>query len=127
MLKLSVVVRAGLAGPTVGYQGRSVKHFFSTEAKISRSDFAHFEALQTRWQDNDAFGHINNSLYYGFMDDAVNNHLRGCGIGFDYKRFVVESGCRYLAPLAYPGVRRLFIYLLGRTITLCVRACRSWM
>ena len=32
--------------------------------------FKHFERRQTRWNDNDGFGHVNNAIYYQFMDDA---------------------------------------------------------
>jgi len=27
--------------------------------------------LTTRWHDNDVFGHINNTLYYNWLDTAV--------------------------------------------------------
>ena len=60
----------------------------------TRDDFAHFERLQTRWNDNDAFGHVNNVIYYFFFDDAVNNHLLDRGVGIELPRFVAESGCR---------------------------------
>lgn len=64
--------------------------------------YPHLERLQTRWNDNDGFGHVNNVLYYSFFDDAVNAHLLGHGVGYEAPRFVAESSCRYLRPLAYP-------------------------
>lgn len=67
-----------------------------------RADFFHYERLMTRWNDNDAFGHINNVIYYSFFDDAVNAQLIRCGIGASYPRFVASSSCVYFAPLAYP-------------------------
>ena len=74
--------------------------------------YPHTVQLQTRWNDNDAFGHVNNVFYYAFMDDAVNAHLIASGV--QQTRFVAESSCRYLAPLQYPqpvevgmGVTRL--------------------
>ena len=48
-----------------------------------------------------AFGHINNVLYYAYMDDAVNQHLLDRGVGYD-PRFVAASSCRYYEPLSYP-------------------------
>lgn len=72
----------------------------------ARSDYARFRALPTRWADNDIYGHINNAAYYGFFDTAVNCFLideagldihAGSVIGL-----VVETGCNYFAPLAYP-------------------------
>ena len=74
--------------------------------KRARSAYPRFRALPTRWADNDIYGHINNAAYYGFFDTAVNGFLieeagldihAGAVIGL-----VVETGCTYFAPLAYP-------------------------
>lgn len=56
--------------------------------------------------DNDVYGHINNALYYGFFDTAINQYLIAEG-GLDINAggviaFAVESQCQYLAPLAFP-------------------------
>lgn len=58
--------------------------------------------------DNDVYGHINNALYYGFFDTAINQYLIAEG-GLDINAgeviaFAVESQCQYLSPLAFPGV-----------------------
>lgn len=58
--------------------------------------------------DNDVYGHINNALYYGFFDTAINQYLIAKG-GLDINAgkviaFCVESQCQYLAPLAFPEV-----------------------
>ena len=58
--------------------------------------------------DNDVYGHINNALYYGFFDTAINQYLISEG-GLDINAgeviaFAVESQCQYLAPLAFPEV-----------------------
>lgn len=65
--------------------------------------FKHFERRQTRWNDCDGFGHVNNAIYYYFMDDAVNMHLLAHGIGADRPRFVASSSMRYLRPFAFPS------------------------
>lgn len=56
--------------------------------------------LSSRWNDNDAFGHINNAVYYSYMDTAVNCHLIENGV--TGQRFLAESSCRYLRPMKYP-------------------------
>lgn len=61
--------------------------------------YPHLERIQTRWNDHDAFGHINNVQFYQYFDDAVNAHLLRSGIGMEHKRFVAQSGCRYLRPI----------------------------
>ncbi len=70
------------------------------------ADYRHQVAITTRWSDNDAYGHINNVTYYSFIDTAVNLWLIQNGV-LDIERspaigLVVETGCRYFRPLAYP-------------------------
>jgi acyl-CoA thioester hydrolase len=71
-----------------------------------RSAYASFQAITTRWMDNDAYGHVNNVVYYSYFDTAVNRHLieagaldihQGATIGL-----VVETQCNYFSPLAFP-------------------------
>jgi acyl-CoA thioester hydrolase len=31
-----------------------------------------FRSITTRWMDNDAYGHVNNVVYYSWFDTAVN-------------------------------------------------------
>ena len=65
-------------------------------------------AIPTRWHDNDIYGHVNNVVYYGFFDTAVNNYLIQQG-GLDIQDgdivgFVVSSACDYFASIAYPDL-----------------------
>jgi len=72
----------------------------------TRADYAAFEPLDTRWADNDIYGHINNVAYYALFDTAVNRFLIEAGVldihGGQTIGLVVETGCRYYAPLAFP-------------------------
>jgi acyl-CoA thioester hydrolase len=73
---------------------------------VSRADYRHFLALQTRWADNDIYGHVNNVACYGYFDTIVNEYLIREG-GLDIHAgavigLVVETGCRYSSPLAFP-------------------------
>lgn len=72
----------------------------------SRSTFKVFRQITTRWEDNDVYGHINNAVYYSYVDTAVNAHLieqgaldihAGKSIGL-----VIENHCNFFAPLAFP-------------------------
>ncbi len=74
----------------------------------TRSDFRYFDTIDTRWSDNDVYGHVNNVAYYSFFDTVVNRllidngwlHLDGRGpIGL-----VVETRCQYYASVSYPAV-----------------------
>jgi len=64
----------------------------------------------TRWRDNDAYGHMNNVVYYEYFDSAVNRWLIDSGalaaqtdtseggvIGV-----VAETACRYFAAVGFP-------------------------
>jgi acyl-CoA thioester hydrolase len=73
---------------------------------MTRAAYKHFLALQTRWNDNDIYGHVNNVVYYGYFDTIVNGYLVGSG-ALDIHEgpvigLVVETGCRYFAPLEFP-------------------------
>lgn len=72
----------------------------------TRSDYAHFLSIPTRWMDNDIYGHVNNVNYYSFFDTAVNRYLIDAGV-LDIHNgttvgFVVETQCQYFAPIAFP-------------------------
>ncbi len=78
----------------------------SRPAPSARSEFSIFEPIETRWADNDVYGHINNVTYYAYFDTAVNRRLAGSGLldieAGDMIGLVVETGCRYHAPAAFP-------------------------
>lgn len=71
-----------------------------------RNDFRHFAAIATRWDDNDMYGHVNNVRYYAFFDTAVNRYLiEHAGLEpatAPVIGLVVETGCAFFAPLAFP-------------------------
>src|SRR4051812_1857969 len=76
-----------------------------TEAK-QRSDYRHFHPITTRWMDNDAYGHVNNVVYYSWFDTVVNQFLIANQV-LDIERspvigLVIETQCNYLAPVAFP-------------------------
>lgn len=76
--------------------------------QILRAEYPHSLTLSTRWMDNDIYGHVNNALYYGFFDTAINQYLITEG-GLDITDgrvigFAAESHCQYLRALAFPEV-----------------------
>jgi acyl-CoA thioester hydrolase len=71
-----------------------------------RADYPHALEITTRWMDNDAYGHVNNVVYYSYFDTVVNTWLIERGL-LDVEKspvigLVVETGCRYFAALTYP-------------------------
>ncbi len=72
----------------------------------SRNDYKVFRIISTRWMDNDAYGHVNNVVYYSWFDTAVNAHLIEQGAldihHGDTIGLVIETQCNYFASLAFP-------------------------
>lgn len=56
--------------------------------------------------DNDAYGHVNNVVYYSWFDTVVNQFLIAHGV-LDIERspvigLVIETQCNYFASVAFP-------------------------
>ena len=71
------------------------------------ADFAVHWPVQTRWTDNDMFGHLNNAVYYQLFDTAINAWI-GNRAGVDamaapWLAVVAESSCRYYSELQFPA------------------------
>jgi len=72
----------------------------------TRDRYPHFMALQTRWSDNDIYGHVNNVTYYSYFDTVVNCYLIDAA-GLDIQQdsvigYAVETKCKFHKPIAYP-------------------------
>jgi acyl-CoA thioester hydrolase len=71
-----------------------------------RAGYPHFLEIQTRWMDNDVYGHVNNVVYYAYFDTVINRYLIDRG-GLDIHDgrvvgYAVETACRFLKPVAFP-------------------------
>lgn len=71
-----------------------------------RSDYVEFMPIQTRWMDNDVYGHVNNVVYYSYFDTVVNLYLINPG-GLDFHNapvvgIMAETMCRYYRSISYP-------------------------
>jgi acyl-CoA thioester hydrolase len=71
-----------------------------------RDTYKVWREIGTRWADNDAYGHVNNTVHYQWFDTVVNAWLIEQGL-LDIEKgdpigLVVETGCRYARSIAYP-------------------------
>ena len=71
-----------------------------------RGAYKAFRTISTRWMDNDAYGHVNNVVYYSWFDTVVNAHLIEQG-ALDIRHgetigLVIETQCNYFAPVEFP-------------------------
>ena len=78
----------------------------SREPLKGRDSYRVWREIGTRWADNDVYRHVNNVIYYSWFDTAVNAWLIEQGLldieAGDPIGLVVETGCRYARPLAFP-------------------------
>ncbi len=79
------------------------------------------QLFPTRWNDNDVYGHINNTIHYAAMDTTINTWMIAEG-GLDIETGDVmavcaSSSCTYLASAAFPDalVVALAVDRLGST------------
>ena len=73
---------------------------------LTRDEFALFRSLQTRWADNDMYGHMNNVVHYALFDTAINGWLIEQNfldpMMSDIVGLVVETGCSYFSEMGFP-------------------------
>ena len=86
--------------------------------RLTSSDFPVWWPVDTRWADNDMFGHLNNAVYYQLFDTAINAWIN-TSTGLDPMTtpalgIVAESGCRYFSELHFP--QSLVVGLAGLLI-----------
>ncbi|MET0735877.1 MAG: thioesterase family protein [Microbacterium sp.] len=83
--------------------------------------FAVREPFATRWNDNDQYGHLNNTVYYAAMDTAVNAWMIREGgldpLGADAIALCAASSCEFHASAAFPDALEVGIGIgrLGTT------------
>ncbi|HEY4884322.1 MAG TPA: thioesterase family protein [Myxococcales bacterium] len=75
---------------------------------MTRDEFPYVLEIQTRWSDNDIYGHVNNAVYYLYFDTVINRYLIDQG-GLDIAvghiiAVCVESQCSYKQSIAFPDV-----------------------
>ncbi len=82
----------------------------------------HTSVQPIRWADMDALGHVNNTVYFRYMEQARIEWLYAqaqAGVGYDCGTgsVIVNASCTFREPLVYPGdvEVRMFLGGLGRT------------
>jgi len=76
----------------------------------------HTSVQPIRWADMDALGHVNNTVYFRYMEQARLEWLYAFAarVGF-YDRgqgpVIVNASCNFLLPLVYPGEVEVQMFL----------------
>jgi len=80
----------------------------------------HLSHQLIRWGDMDAYEHVNNTVYFRYMEQARVEWLEAAGYHCNARQeapVIVHADCSYLLPLSYPGTVevRLFAGHAGRS------------
>ena len=70
--------------------------------------------IPIRWGDMDAYQHVNNTVYFRFMEQARVEYLEQLGITIAQQAaapVIVNASCTFLVPLSYPGLVEVQMYL----------------
>ena len=72
----------------------------------TRADYRWWMQIASRWADCDAYGHVNNAMYYNWFDTALTTMLIERGILRGERSHAiglcVSSACEFLAPIHFP-------------------------
>jgi acyl-CoA thioester hydrolase len=74
----------------------------------------HVELIPIRWRDMDALGHVNNMLYFGYMEDARNKWLGDMRPIFQAEgvdTVIANTSCNYRKPFVFPGTIEVKIFV----------------
>lgn len=78
--------------------------------------YKYFIRIKTRWNDNDSYGHVNNTIYHEYMDTVVNNFLIEHKITNSSESspigFVVSNSCTYFRPVKYPDTLNIGLRII---------------
>lgn len=89
---------------------------FRTYCSVSKVDWSErsvypwFLPVQTRWLDNDQYGHINNAVYHAIFDSVINIYLiRNLGldissIAISPRGYMATNSCSFYGSAVYPQV-----------------------
>jgi acyl-CoA thioester hydrolase len=71
--------------------------------------------MPIRWGDMDAMGHVNNTIYFRYMEQARIEWLESLGYGVavtcDEAPVIVNASCTFIVPFTYPGTVEVRTYV----------------
>ena len=72
----------------------------------AKRKLVHTETIPIRWGDMDALGHVNNTVYFRYMEQARISWFDTLGLarsGTAEGPAIINASCSFLKPLVYPG------------------------
>jgi len=86
----------------------------------SKRKLVHTEIMSIRWGDMDAMGHVNNTVYFRYMEQARISWFEAIGVRFAVNGqgpVIVNASCTFIKQLVYPGKVEIKTYVgeVGRS------------
>ncbi len=86
----------------------------------AKRKLVHTEIMPIRWGDMDAMGHVNNTIYFRYMEQARISWFEAIGARSAVKGqgpVIVNASCTFIKQLVYPGNVEIKTYVgtLGRS------------
>jgi acyl-CoA thioester hydrolase len=86
----------------------------------SEKKFVHEMHMPIRWGDMDAYGHVNNTVYFRYMEQARVEWITSLGYDVapgDESMLMMNGFCNFHQQLAYPGelILKTYIGNIGRS------------
>jgi acyl-CoA thioester hydrolase len=75
---------------------------------VNRTDFAHFVSLPVQWGDMDSLGHVNNAVYFRYIESGRIAYFNAIGAGADLGGggegpILADIQCSFIGQLRYPA------------------------
>jgi len=86
----------------------------------TKHKLVHTEIMPIRWGDMDAMGHVNNTVYFRYMEQARISWFEAIGVRFAVNGqgpVIVNASCTFIKQLVYPGKVEIKTYVgeVGRS------------
>jgi acyl-CoA thioester hydrolase len=79
----------------------------------TEDQLVHTSLIPVRWGDMDAYGHVNNTIYFRFMEQARVEYLEQLGFKVlpqGSAPVIINASCTFLIPLNYPATVEVRMY-----------------
>ena len=81
---------------------------------MSERKLVHVERIPVRWGDMDAMGHVNNTVYFRYMEQArigwFESLLPGSEAWGSIGIVIVNASCNFNRPINYPGTVEVKVF-----------------
>ena len=81
---------------------------------MDEKKLVHIERIAIRWGDMDAMGHVNNTVYFRYMEQAriawFESLVPKAEAWGDISIVIVNASCNFQRPINYPGTVEVKVY-----------------